>query len=161
MKFLTLILMFLFVGDVYANAYGSNSFNADASVKSRRSVFTYVENGQGAAFDAGDIVCHDIGEDDGVHADYCDNIGDPAYCMVMEACNDGAMCKCLLEGYTSVLDFDGSGEAGTAGTAVVADIDGNSAGVSGSSSTEAAYKIIGTFLDTVSTSTTVEAYIKF
>jgi hypothetical protein len=153
-----LVLIALLCTSVFAQ----NSFNGDGTIKDRRFVKTFVKNSASATLAAGATVCHDLTADDGISVDTCAAKGSPAaYCMVTESCAVGKMCECLLEGYTSILKFDGNSDGGVAGAAVYAHTDGLAAGVTVDTTAEAAYKIIGTFLDAVSTSVTVEAYLKF
>jgi len=163
MKYLVLVFTMLFAMSAFATAYDHNSYDGDGTtVKSRRQVFTFVLNSASAAFAEGQVVCHDLATDDGIGADLCTSEGDPAaYCMVAEACAVGVMCKCLIEGFTDDLTFDGSGDAASTGDAIYADVNGKAAAVTVDTTAEAAYKIIGTYLDAVSTSVDVEAYIKF
>ena len=159
MKFFTFILMFLFVGTTFAQDAGANSFNADGTVKSRRSVYTFVKNSASVAFSAGEVVCHDLTADDGISADYCSAYGEPAYCMITEAVAVGAMGKCLLEGYTSVLSYNSADDNAVAGKSVFAS---GTAGDAGAKTTVVAGEVsIGTYLDAASATGAVEAYMKF
>lgn len=163
MKLLSILFCFLLTFTVFADDFGSNNFNADGTVKGRRKVVTFAKNSAGATLNAGDVVCHDLTADDGISFDYCTSLGDPAaYCMLLESCADGVMCKCLIEGYTSVLNFSAAGDNASAGDAVYShSADGLANAVTVDTTAEAAYKIIGTFLDAASTTSDVEAYLRF
>ena len=160
MKLLTLILAVAFTASAFSSPFGANSFNADDTVKSRRSVYTFVKNSEAssATFSAGEVVCHDLTADDGISADYCAAYGEPAYCMVVESCAVGKMCKCLLEGYTSVLSFNAANDDAAAGKGVFATTSGDA----GAKTTVVVGEyVIGTYLDASSATGAIEAYLSF
>jgi hypothetical protein len=157
MKYLISLIFIAFAFESYAQN-AQNSFNGDGTVKTRRIVYSFVKNSQGSTFDQGDVVCHDNTDDDGISVAYCAALGDPGYCMIDEACEDGKMCKCIVEGYTAALDFDGNGDNAVAGKPIFTGTDGNA---NAATTPTAGHKVIGTFLDAASASGAVEAYVKF
>lgn len=143
---------------VKAQGVTHNSFDGTGAVVSRRQVHTFVKNGTSDTYAIGSAVCYSTSSDDGITVGDCSSDGEFGACMIDESCAAGAMCKCLVEGFTEALVYNGAGDDSTAGEFVYVGSEGTFEALHSPTHKD---KPVGVFLDSTGTSGSVQAYLKF
>jgi hypothetical protein len=141
-------------------ALDHNSLDATGAVVSRKKSHTFVKNGHDQTLAQGAAVCYSVTADDGITVAKCPADGAWGACMIDESCATGAMCKCLVEGYTAAMLYNGAEDDATAGKLVYVGSEGTFEAEL-TPSTQNPQKPVGYFLDSTGTSGAVKAYLKF
>lgn len=143
-----------------STAYGAaNYMDATGTVKTLDKKYAVVVNSAAAAVTVGKPVCWDLTADDGMSIDLCSDDGDAPACVMAEtSCAVGAKCKCQTYGYISNLSVSAGGGTAAAGSVVFASQHGYATIIE---SPTAGYDVpFAVMLDTVSTTTTGEAFLR-
>jgi hypothetical protein len=137
----------------------SNQFDATGTISNKEYVAISIKNGTGSTIAAGSLVKASATSDDGATIALTSSVLDVPLCMVEASCVNGAMCKCLVYGYTDVLLFDASATA-VAGEGIYLSGPNNGYALAVASASVAAYMVrVGAFLDASAASGAVEAFI--
>lgn len=150
---------------------------SDGTIKQKPSCWIKVKNTSGQSLSSGAVLVPDSSADDGVSATTASVVGQRVMCVLMETVADDAFGKCQTYGYHSGVQFAGSGASFTVGTdeSATADremyvtehFDGKVQGLSGAAleavndgATARQVVPFGVFLDSTTSTTTVEAFIQ-
>ena len=111
-----LVLSFTAYADV-CNEGRSTSWDATGTVRadSLDQCYVKVSNVDQGTLAKGSIVILDPTVENGYEIATSSTAGAVPHCMIMEACAEGAKCKCQTYGYTDILLFDVTNEAATKG----------------------------------------------
>jgi hypothetical protein len=169
-----------FSTEVYAEQCNVGAFaQSDGTIKQKPVCFINVKNVSGQSLSSGAVVVADLTGDDGVQVTTASSAGQKAVCVLMGTIADDGFGRCQTYGYHSGVQFAGSVAAGTVGTDesatagqdiyVTEHFAGKVQGLSGNAlaaitvtvgaSTPRGVGSIGVFLDSSTTTETVEAFI--
>lgn len=160
-----LVLLFaLMMTSVYAEVClegRSTTVDLLGNVVNQEICYVNVKNGLGSSIAKGNAVILKAGVEDGFTVTTSATAGAVPHCIMLEACADTKVCKCQTYGYADYLDFDSTNGVATDGGLIF--ISEDNAGYVESEalgSIAASDNPIGSFLESVSASGEVKAFIK-
>lgn len=136
----------------------SNQFGNTGVVSKQDKVFIKVKNGESSSIGTGSVVVYSTSADDGATIASGSTAGMPAACVIAETCASGAKCLCQKRGYHSAVKFDAAAGAAAAGEAAFHSA--TAYYVKSNDSVAAGHMHLGTFLDTISATGTVEMVLQ-